>query len=161
MTAAVTTLVLGLGNLVMQDDGAGVHVVRHLCERYRFPEDISIVDGGTLGLDLLPMFEGVDRLIVVDAVDCGVEPGGLVRLAGDDVPVALATKVSPHQMGLKDLLAVADLQGILPGEVVLIGIQPASTEMGMELSPGVSSGMAGVEALVLEELAGWGITPLR
>lgn len=161
MTAPVTTLVLGLGNLVMQDDGAGVHVVRHLSDWYRFPEGVGILDGGTLGLDLLPKLEGVERLIVVDAVECGKSPGELVRLAGDDVPIALATKVSPHQMGLKDLLAVAELQGVLPTEVVLAGIQPATTEMGMELSDEVGEGLGGLAGLVLAELERWGIAPVR
>lgn len=159
MSHIVTTLVLGLGNLVMQDDGAGVRVVQHLVDWYRFPEGVELLDGGTLGLDLLPKLEGVARLLVVDAVDHGTEPGQLVRLAGNDVPVALATKVSPHQMGLKDLLAVSELQGNLPGEVVLVGIQPGATEMGLELSPAVSEGLGGLAGLVLAELERWGLAP--
>lgn len=159
MTTKITTLVLGLGNLVMQDDGAGVHVVRHLSDWYRFPDGVAILDGGTLGLDLLPRLEGVQRLIVVDAVDCGKAPGELVRLSGDEVPVALASKLSPHQMGLKDLLAVADLQGIMPAEVVLAGIQPRTMEMGMELSAEVGGALGGLAGLVLSELERWGVAP--
>jgi hydrogenase maturation protease len=144
----------------MQDDGAGVHVVRHLSDWYRFPDGVGLLDGGTLGLDLLPRLEGVQRLIVVDAVDCGKAPGELVRLAGDEVPVALASKLSPHQMGLKDLLAVADLQGIMPAEVVLAGIQPGTVEMGMELSAEVGGALGGLAGLVLSELERWGVAPV-
>jgi hydrogenase maturation protease len=153
-------LVLGLGNLVMSDDSIGVRVVQGLMARYRFPPGVVLLDGGTLGLDLLPHLEGVDRLLVVDAVETGSAAGTLVRLAGDDIPLALATKVSPHQMGLKDLLTVADLQGHSPGEMVLWGVQPGSIEMAMELSPEVAAAAAPLEERVLQELAGWGVTPL-
>jgi hydrogenase maturation protease len=153
-------MVLGLGNLVMSDDGAGVRVVQHLSNWYRFPEGVVLLDGGTLGLDILPRLEGIDRLLVVDAVDNGKAPGELIRLAGDEVPVALATKLSPHQMGLKDLLAVADLQGILPPEIVLVGVQPGNIEMSMELSYEVEAAITGLAELVLSELERWGITPV-
>jgi hydrogenase maturation protease len=122
---------------------------------------LKLLDGGTLGLDLLPYFEGVDRLLVVDAVDTGSPPGTLVRLSGDEIPYALATKVSPHQMGLKDLLAVADLQGHAPGEMVLWGIQPASIEMDLRLSQEVGLSMGPLLEQVLGELASWGFEGVR
>ncbi|MBT0664068.1 HyaD/HybD family hydrogenase maturation endopeptidase [Geobacter pelophilus] len=161
MSAALRTMVLGLGNLVMSDDGVGVRVVNHLADWYRFPDDVVLLDGGTLGLDILPRLEGIDRLLVVDAVDNGKSPGDLVRLVGDEVPVALSTKLSPHQMGLKDLLAVAELQGILPTEVVLAGVQPGSIEMGMELSVEVEGALSGLAGLVLSELERWGVAPAQ
>ncbi|GAM08731.1 hydrogenase expression/formation protein HupD [Geobacter sp. OR-1] len=160
MSSPLRTMVLGLGNLVMGDDGAGVRVVTHLAEWYRFPENVELLDGGTLGLDILPRLEGIDRLLVVDAVDNGKAPGDLVRLEGEEVPVALATKLSPHQMGLKDLLAVADLQGIMPGEIVLAGVQPGSIEMGLELSEEVEVALSGLAGLVLSELEKWGVAPV-
>jgi len=152
-------LVLGLGNLLMSDDSAGVRVVQRLSEQYRFPDHVTLLDGGTLGLDLLPYLEEVDRLLVIDAVETGSSAGTLVRLAGDDIPLALATKVSPHQMGLKDLLTVADLQGYSPAEMVLWGVQPASIEMAMELSVEVAAVIGSLEEKVLQELAGWGVAP--
>lgn len=151
---------LGLGNLVMADDSAGVRVVQGLMGRHRFPEGVTLMDGGTLGLDLLPYLEGVDRLLVIDAVETGRPPGTMVRLAGDEIPLALATKVSPHQMGLKDLLTVADLQGHAPREMVLWGVQPGSIAMTMELSPEVADAIGPLEERVLRELAGWGVVPL-
>lgn len=144
----------------MNDDAAGVIVVRRLKETYDFPERVTLLDGGTLGLDILPYLEGVDRLLVVDAVETGEAAGTLVRLVGSDIPLALATKVSPHQMGLKDLLLVADLQGYAPAEMVLWGVQPASIEVGMELSAPVAAQLDFLVAKSLDELAAWGIAPL-
>jgi len=143
----------------MSDDGVGVRVVQRLATGYRFPPEVTLLDGGTLGLDLLPRLEGVDRLLVVDAIDSREAPGTLVRLSGEEVPVALATRLSPHQMGLKDLLAVADLQGICPAEVVLVGIQPGCIEMGMELSDVVEGRFDELSRMVLDELAAWGVAP--
>ncbi|HZV80741.1 MAG TPA: HyaD/HybD family hydrogenase maturation endopeptidase, partial [Geobacteraceae bacterium] len=150
----------GLGNLVMSDDSAGVRVMQGLMSRRRFPPGVTLLDGGTLGLDLLPYLEGVDRLLVIDAVETGSPAGTLVRLSGEEMPLALATKVSPHQMGLKDLLTVADLQGHAPREMVLLGVQPGSIEMAMELSPEVAEAIGPLEEKVLQELAGWGVVPL-
>jgi len=157
----LSALLLGLGNLLMNDDSLGVRIVQQLITEYRFPDGLKLLDGGTLGLDLLPYLEGVERLLVVDAVDTGSPPGTLVRLAGDEIPYALATKVSPHQMGLKDLLTVADLQGHAPGEMVLWGIQPASIEMDLRLSPEVAASMTPLLQEVLGELAKWGFEGVR
>jgi len=141
----------------MNDDAAGVLVVQALAEKYSFSQELAVMDGGTLGLDILPHLEGIDRLLVVDAVETGGPVGTIVRLNGDDIPLALATKVSPHQMGLKDLLLVADLQGYAPQEMVLWGVQPGSIEMDMELSPEVANAVEILKEKVLAELAGWGI----
>jgi hydrogenase maturation protease len=153
----MSILVLGIGNLVMSDDGIGVRVIQKLAACFRFPDGVVLLDGGTLGLDLLPRLEGVERLIVVDAVDIGKSPGTLARLSGDDVPIVLETKVSPHQMGLRDLLAVAMLQGFVPVEMVLWGVQPERIEMGVELSPAVAGALAALVKNVLLELDRWGI----
>ena len=153
----MSVLVLGIGNIIMSDDGAGVRVVQRLAEDFRFPPDVMVLDGGTLGLDLLPELEGVEKLIVVDAVETGKPPGTLVRLAGDEVSIAMETKVSPHQMGLKDLLAAASLQGHLPGEIVLLGIQPERVETGTVLSPAVAARLEYLLGNVVDELARWGI----
>lgn len=150
-------LVLGIGNLVMGDDGAGVRVVQELRKRYLFPPHVEIMDGGTLGLDLLPKLEGIGRLLVVDAVETGGEPGTLVRLMGEELPIALQTKVSPHQMGLKDLLAVAELMGHSPREMVLVGIQPAGIGMGVELSPHVAGRLEEMISNVVTNLNEWGV----
>lgn len=155
-TRTETVLVLGIGNLVMSDDGAGVRVVQELQRDYRFPAAVRLLDGGTLGLDLLPELEGLDILIVVDAVETGLEAGSCVRLVGEALPIALETKLSPHQMGLKDLLAVAGLMGHTPKEMVLLGIQPASIDMDVELTPAVSAKIGQLSQMVLDELDAFG-----
>jgi hydrogenase maturation protease len=153
-------LVLGIGNLVMSDDGVGVKVVQRLQREYRFEENVELLDGGTLGLDLLPKLEGIDLLIVVDAVETGHAPGTCVRLTGNELPIALETKVSPHQMGLKDLLSVAELLGHCPKEMVLIGVQPGSIEMDTELTPEVEVKIEILITTILTELVKHGIVPL-
>lgn len=148
---------LGIGNTLMNDDAAGVLVVQALADKFEFPVELTILDGGTLGLDILPYLEGVARLLVVDAVETAEPVGTIIRMTGDEIPLALATKVSPHQMGLKDLLLVADLQGYAPQEMVLWGVQPGSIEMDIELSPEVAEAVDILQVKVLEELANWGI----
>jgi len=149
----ITTLVLGLGNTIMTDDGIGPKVIEQLQQNTGLPEGVLLLDGGTLGLDLLPRLEGVQRLIIVDAVEIGQLAGTCVRLAGDDVPMALETKLSPHQMGMKDLLAVARLMGHLPDEIVLIGVQPACLEMDTELTPSIAAALPTLVAMVQAELS--------
>ena len=110
----MSILVLGLGNTIMTDDGFGVEVVTRLSSRYHFEDTMSLLDGGTLGLDLLPYLEEVESLLIIDALDMRNEPGKIFRLEGAEVPRAFASKLSVHQMGLQDLLAVAELQGTCP-----------------------------------------------
>ncbi len=148
----MTTLIMGLGNTIMSDDGIGPKVIGLLQQDGGLPEEVQLLDGGTLGLDLLPHLEGIERLIIVDAVETGKGPGTLVRLAGEEVPLAIETKLSPHQMGLKDLLAVARLMDCLPQEIVLIGMQPHCLEMDTELTPVVAERLPELLEMVRGEL---------
>ncbi len=151
------TLVLGLGNILMRDEGVGVRVVERLLQRCEFPAEVQVLDGGTLGLDLLPWVEDADRLLVVDAVDMGAEPGTTTRLEGEEVPAFLGLKISPHQIGLADLLAASRLRGHFPQQLVLWGVQPAVIEVGLELSPSVETQVEALVEGVLAELTKWGI----
>ncbi|MFZ2951301.1 MAG: HyaD/HybD family hydrogenase maturation endopeptidase [Desulfuromonadaceae bacterium] len=153
----MSVLVLGIGNLVMSDDGVGVIVAQRLQQEYRFPDNVEIMDGGTLGLDLLPKLENITNLVMIDAVETGQTAGTCVRLCGQELPIALETKLSPHQMGLKDLLAVSELMGHSPKEMVLIGVQPGSIEMEIGLTADVESQLETLISNVLTELANWGI----
>ena len=156
------TLVLGLGNILLSDEGVGVRVVERLLGQYDFPEGVRVMDGGTLGLDLLPYVEDASRLLVVDAVQARKPPGTLVRMVGDEIPIFLdASKVSPHQEGLQDLLAVAVLKDYLPDEVVFWGAQIESLGVGLELSSAVAAQVDALVGKVLEELARWGVDPQR
>ena len=150
-------LVLGLGNTIMSDDGFGVRAVESLSSRYRFQGDVRLLDGGTLGLDLLPHLEGVERLLIIDALEMKAAPGTVFRLAGEEVPRAFASKLSVHQMGVQDLLAVAEMMGHLPKELVVWGVQPENIELGTELTPTVTAALEPVLAGVVEELRRWGI----
>ena len=153
----MSILVLGLGNSIMTDDGFGVKVVNTLSSRYLFHGKIRLVDGGTLGLDLLPHLEGVESLLIIDALDMRDKPGSIFRLEGEEVPRAFTSKLSVHQMGLQDLLAVAELQGHVPTRLVVWGVQPASIEMGTELTAMVASAVEPVMQKVLGELQSWDV----
>jgi hydrogenase maturation protease len=155
-------LVLGLGNILLGDEGVGVRVVERLLEQYEFPEGVRVMDGGTLGLDLLPYVENASRLLVIDAVQARHPPGTLVRLVGDEIPIFLdVAKVSPHQEGLQDLLAVAVLKGYLPDEVIFWGAQIESLGVGLELNKPVAAQVDVLGGKVLEELARWGVEAQR
>lgn len=145
-------LILGIGNTIMSDDGVGAKVVQELQREYRFPTEVDVVDGGTLGLSLLPLLEGRSHVIVIDAVETGKQPGFCVRLVGEELPSALETKLSPHQMGLKDLLAAAQLLGHPLPELVLIGVQPKSLAVGAELTAEVHLQVETMKGAVLKEL---------
>ncbi|MBW6511151.1 MAG: HyaD/HybD family hydrogenase maturation endopeptidase [Desulfuromonadaceae bacterium] len=155
----MSILVLGLGNMLMNDDALGVKIVQVLQSDYRFPPQVKVIDGGTLGLDLLPMLEGIDRLLIIDALEIGAHPGTILRVTGDEVPRVFASKLSIHQMGVQDLLTVAELQGYLPRELVVWGVQPGSIEMEMALTPEVSRALPQVIAAVIDELTRWGAPP--
>jgi hydrogenase maturation protease len=155
------TLVLGLGNILLGDEGVGVRVVERLQELYQFPQGVQVLDGGTLALDLLPYVEDADRLLVIDALEMGTEPGTVARLESDEVPAFLSVKLSPHQMGLADLLAAARLRDLYPGRVVLWGVQPAVMRPGLALSPSVAAQVEVLVDKVLAELSLWGIEPER
>jgi len=154
------TLVLGLGNILLRDEGVGVRVVERLLERYEFPPEVQVMDGGTLGLSLLPYVEDASCVLVIDAVQAHEPPGTLLRLTGGQILAFLDTsKVSCHQEGLRDLLAVAKLKGCLPEEVVLLGAQIDSQAVGLELTPSVAESVELLVKAALEELAGWGVEP--
>jgi len=155
----MSLLILGLGNALMSDDAFGGRVIEALQQRYTFPDGVTLLDGGTLGLDLLPHLEEVDRLLIVDALEMDAPPGSVFRLVGEEVPRAFASKLSVHQMGVQDLLAVCELRGHLPAELVVWGVQPGSIEMAMELTPAVAAALDEVVAGVVGELQRWGEPP--
>jgi hydrogenase maturation protease len=155
------TLILGIGNILLGDEGIGVWVVESLRRCYQFPSSATVLEGGTLGLDLLPQLQDVSRLLVVDAVQLGGEPGEIVRLEGDDVPRAIDVKVSPHQIGIKELLATARLMGCEPPKVVLWGMEPDRIEPGADFSPKIAQALPQLQTSVLDELKRWGVRPKR
>lgn len=149
-------LVLGMGNLLLEDEGLGVRALEILQQRYEIPPEVELLDGGTTGMGLLDDISGRKHLIVLDAVQTGDPPGTLVRLAGDDVPVYFSMRISPHQLGLSDVLATLELSGEKPAEVVVLGLVPQSLEMSLELSELIRGKLDGLVQAALEELAGLG-----
>ncbi|HMK55088.1 MAG TPA: HyaD/HybD family hydrogenase maturation endopeptidase [Dissulfurispiraceae bacterium] len=143
----MSTLLLGLGNILMKDERLGVYVVNTVKERYDCPSDLEIIDGGTLGLDLLPLFEQYDRIVIVDAVNFGREPGYIGILEDDQIPAVIFSKLSVHQIGLADLVSAARLKGIMPSKLCVIGMQPSSVDFsfGLEMSDVVN---ANIEKLI-------------
>ena len=154
-------VVLGLGNVLLTDDGVGVAAIEALERAFAMPDDVSVLDGGTLGLSLLGYLEGVRALILVDAVRAEGEPGTLVRFDGEDVLPAAAHRLSPHQVGVADLLDAARMIGSLPAEVVLLGVVPERIELGVELTPAVRAQVEALAESVAVELARMGSRPSR
>ncbi len=144
-------VVLGVGNLIMGDEGLGVHCVEWLDSR--LPADVVAIDGGTSTNELLGDLEYLDLLVIVDAIASTREPGSIVRLEGDRIPSAFSNKLSPHQHGINDLLANLALLDRSPARVVLLGVVPKTIALGMELSAEIASVIPVVGQLVLDELA--------
>lgn len=144
-------LVLGLGNVLLTDDGVGPAAITLLRDRHRAPGGVLVLDGGTLGLSLLGYVEDAETLVLVDAVMADAAPGTLVRLEGRDVGPAVATRLSPHQVGVADLLDGADWHGRRPPRLILLGIVPASIELGLGLSPAVAGAVPELVELVIRE----------
>lgn len=153
------TTVIGIGNVVLSDDGLGVHAVRRLRERYAFGGHVDLIEGGTAGLLLLPHLADARRAIIIDAIDTGAERGVLVRLEGQDVGRAFAAGSTPHAVGLSDLLGAARLIGAWPDQLVLHGIQPASTAIGTDLTAPVVAALDSLVDRVVWELIAWGHGP--
>ena len=154
---ARTTVVLGLGNMLMADDGIGLAALAQLQDQWFVPPDVDLVDGGTWGMNLLPIIEAADRLLVLDAIDTGAAPGTLAELRGRDVPRFLSQKLSPHQIDLREVLALADLRGTLPDELVAVGLQPERRDTSTALTPCVQEGRPRMVGVAARTLAGWGV----
>lgn len=150
-----STVVIGLGNPLMGDDGVGLAVLARLCDGWDLP-DVELVDGGTWGLSLVPVIEDAQRLLLVDAIAAHREPGTIIELKRDRLPIYLSRKLSPHQVDMRDALAVAELRGFLPNEIVAIGVQPAVVELGIELSPPVAAQLDALVHAVVKQLEDWG-----
>lgn len=154
-------LVLGIGNLLWADEGFGVRCVEALHEDWVFPARVTLMDGGTQGLYLLPYVQEADCLLVFDAVDYGDPPGTLREVVGDQVPRFMgAKKMSLHQTGFQEVLMAAELTGKLPRELVLIGVQPEELEdYGGSLREVVKARMPAALNLGLKWLRQWGAEP--
>ncbi len=149
--------VLGLGNVLWADEGFGVRAVEALNARYAFPADVELVDGGTLGLNLYEPVATARRLLVLDAIDFRLPPGTIKVLRGDDVPAWGATKLSPHQIGFNDILALVRINGREPETIVVVGVQPVTLDdFGGSLREPIKARLDNAVELAACELAAWG-----
>lgn len=148
--------VIGLGNPLMGDDGLGLRARERLMASWSLSPGVELVDGGTWGMNLLPIIEDASSLLFIDAVDNGLPAGTPIVLSGDEIPRALALKISPHQVDLSEVLAVAQLRGTLPKRMTLIGLQPERIELGEGLSPPVEAGLDGLVTMAAHHLRLWG-----
>jgi hydrogenase maturation protease len=157
MTAREQIAILGVGNLLLTDDGVGVHVVEELRAKYEFPDNVLVVDGGTVGLTLVDLISKTDQLIVVDAVKNGGEPGILYRLEGGSLPHRVLAKNSLHQIDLLEVLTLCQTLDSVP-ETCIIGVEPMDVEsMNIELTPPVQAKVEPMVGMVLGELRRLGV----
>ncbi|MDG3084586.1 HyaD/HybD family hydrogenase maturation endopeptidase [Vibrio hannami] len=155
----MNVLILGVGNLLLSDESIGVHVVNHLEQKYQFPEGVELLDGGTAGMELLDYIASREHVIIIDAVLTGDAPGTVVDLYDDEVPALFNNKVSPHQLGLSDLLGALKLTGESPENIYLVGIIPESVEPGLEMTDTVSGQLENMSQRVLTYLDKIGVQP--
>jgi hydrogenase maturation protease len=149
--------VLGIGNILLADEGVGVHAVNAIKKRYDFSPNIEILDGGTMGLDLLPVFQTKDKIIIIDAVDFNKEPGHVGAIDGDKIPPVLNSKLSVHHIGFADLLYAAKLVRETPPEVYLVGIQPKSLHVGLDMTEEIRVKLDSIIELAIQKLKEWNV----
>jgi hydrogenase maturation protease len=160
--ANVGALVLGIGNVLWADEGFGVRAVEALHDGYAFPPEVRLIDGGTQGLYLLNVVMATRRLIIFDAVDYGLCAGTLKVLRNAEVPSWGATKMSMHQTGFQELLALAKLRDRCPSSMLLVGVQPEDiSDFGGSLRDCVKARIPEAIAIAVAQLADWGFPALR
>ncbi|MGD9524036.1 MAG: HyaD/HybD family hydrogenase maturation endopeptidase [Gemmatimonadales bacterium] len=150
-------LVIGLGNPLMADDGAGLAALDLLARTWQLPDSVELLDGGTWGMNLLPTIEAADTVLLLDAIHTGGPPGAPVELEGPEIPAILRHKLSPHQIDLGEVLALAALRGTLPERLVAIGVEPAELTMRTALSAPVAAALPGMVARAVARLQGYGV----
>jgi hydrogenase maturation protease len=157
MEPKIDALVLGIGNVLWADEGFGVRAVEALHAAWTFPDNVRLMDGGTLGLNLFEDIASARQVLVFDAIDYGL-PGGTLKVLRDaEVPAWGAKKLSPHQTGFNDILALAQLRGTVPERITAIGVQPVELDdFGGSLRAPVRARLAEAVELAVGELALWG-----
>jgi hydrogenase maturation protease len=146
--------VLGLGNLMRTDDAVGMLALQRLRADRRFPQSIPLIEGGTLGLDLLYPLEGITHLLALDAIDAGARPGTLLHFEGDEIDLLPIAK-SVHLLGFSDLIGALRLTESAPGEIVVLGVQPEKIDWGTELTPTVEAALATLVESAIGQVMRW------
>lgn len=151
-------LIFGAGNLLLSDEGFGVHLIKYLADNFSFDDNVELYDGGTLGFMASHKLEEADRVYLVDVVTTPGEPGTLYRyekeaFIGRTIPI----KMSPHQLGIQEMLLLSEIRGRCPEQVTLFGIVPKSYEAGIELSPELAVRLPQLAGMIQQELQAAGI----
>ncbi|MFO7876326.1 MAG: HyaD/HybD family hydrogenase maturation endopeptidase [Desulfovermiculus sp.] len=154
-------LILGVGNILLTDEGAGVRALQLLEDRYTFPPQVELLDGGTSGLELLPALDHRTHVYIIDVVQQkDLKPGQIMILDLTQSPGYFRQKISPHQLGLSEVLAVAEMSGSLPPAIILLGIQPQHLDTGLELSETVRNGLEDLIQFLVDDLSRLGLPPV-
>jgi hydrogenase maturation protease len=155
-------VVLGIGNTILSDEAAGVRAVEALEQAWQMPDNVLLIDGGTSGMEMIEDLSNVDFLLVIDVILTGAAPGALIKIAGDEIPVFFRNKLSPHQIGLPDVLASLELLDAIPKEIVVLGVEPISLELGMDMTPTVAAAIPQLVSRAVAELSarGYVLEPL-
>ncbi|EAX46611.1 hydrogenase expression/formation protein [Thermosinus carboxydivorans Nor1] len=153
--------VLGIGNILLRDEGFGVRVVEELLRRHTFPPYVQVLDGGTLGMELLRFLTGTDRLIIIDAIAGDGPPGTLYEFKDQAVKSYFREKVSMHELGIQEVLASLEILGQPITEITVFGVQPASLDIGLDLSPPAVAAIDPVIARVVRQLESWQVEVVK
>ena len=152
INVAGKTVIIGVGNLLLKDEGVGVHAVRELRQK-ALPAGVEVLDGGVAGIGLLDFFPGAQKLVLIDAADMNLAPGTVVRFTPEEIRSQPGgPKFSAHDVGLLEVLELASALGQSPPEVVIIGVQPGEISWGTDLTPEVRSSLPLVVEMVLKEV---------
>jgi hydrogenase maturation protease len=149
--------VLGIGNILNRDEGIGVHAVKALEMHSGADFDVEFIDGGVLGLSLLPIVEACSHLIVIDAIDAGRPPGTLIEMSRDEIPLFSGVKMSEHQVTFQEVLGLAVMRECLPETLHLVGAQPVDTSIGLGLTDILETVKPAIIGRVIDRLREWGL----
>ncbi len=153
--------IVGIGNILLRDEGVGVYVIDRLREEYTFTPEIDLIDGGTKGLDLIPFIEDKERLIFIDAVDFKKEPGYVDVLEKSEIPSIMHSKLSVHHIGLGEVLLALSMMEKKVKEIVLIGVQPLSIETGLELTDVIKEKTRLIIDNIIDRLKNWDVKVIK
>ena len=150
-------VVLGVGNILLTDEGLGVHVVKELKENYNFTPEISLIDGGTMGMELLTYMRGMKRILLIDAINGGEAPGTVYEFPHRELEQYFTEHISVHEVGMQDILRIRAIQENPLEDAIVIGVEPESLEIGFEPSAPVQAVLPKVKERVLRVLRNWGV----
>jgi hydrogenase maturation protease len=149
--------ILGLGNILLADEGFGVHFIRHIEEKYIFPDNVELIDGGVMGYVLLDIFERSDIMIVIDCIKLDDEPGSIFRFTHEEFLTKIPPPTSAHEVKFSDVLIKAEMIGDLPDMVFLCIIPKEFKDMDLEMTPDLKKRLPVMESLLIKELECLGI----